>query len=183
MSFTRRSALKAGLGAILATALLGAPAFAHGPTPQKTDASVTIDAPIDKVWAVVSDFGAIGDWHPLVKSVQTSDDGKSRTLTLQGGTITETLDVASKERGVVAWRLGEPNPEALPVSSYNDKLMIEADGEDKTTLRWIGRFYRADTSNFPKEGQTDEAAVKAMSAYVKAGLDGLKARIEGGASG
>ena len=61
--------------------------------------------------------------------------------------------------------------------------MIEADGKDKTTLRWIGRFYRADTSNFPKEGQTDEAAVKAMSAYVKAGLDGLKARIEGGASG
>ncbi|WP_158555148.1 SRPBCC family protein [Fulvimarina endophytica] len=179
MSFNRRFALKAGLAVLIASVPIASPVFAHGPTPQKTDESVVIDAPLDRVWTVLSDFGSIAEWHPKVRAAETGKDGKSRTLTLDGGTITETLDVASKERGVVAWRLGEPNPEALAVSSYNDKLMLEANGDARTTVRWIGRFYRADTSNFPKDGQTDEAAVEAMTAYVRAGLDGLKTYVEG----
>ena len=84
----------------------------------------------------------------------------------------------SKERGVVAWRMDEPNPAALAVSSFNDKLRITAEDDTHTSVQWIGRFYRADTSNFPAEGQTDEAAVADMSRHVKTGLDGLKRFIE-----
>jgi len=40
------------------------------------------------------------------------------------------------------------------------------------------RFYRGDTGNTPAENLNDEAAVKAMNAYFKNGLDGLKKTIE-----
>ncbi|MER0240009.1 SRPBCC family protein [Fulvimarina sp. MAC8] len=181
MTITKRTFLTAAALAF-GVGLWAAPGLAHGPTPQKTDSTVTIDASFDDVWTVLSDFGSIGKWHPAVQSVETSDNGEARTLTLEGGEITETLDVSSKDRGVVAWRLGEPNPDALAVSSYNDKLMVTADGDDQTTVRWIGRFYRADTSNFPADDQTDEAAVEDMTRYVETGLEGLKSYIEAGVS-
>lgn len=178
MTTTRRTLLSATAAFAFAGALFASPALAHGPTPQKTDTTVTIDAPFDEVWNVLSDFGAIDAWHPAVQSAETSENGEARTLTLEGGTITETLDVSSKERGVVAWRLGEPNPDALAVSSYNDKMMVTDAGDDRTEVRWIGRFYRADTSNFPADDQTDEAAIEAMSDYVETGLEGLKTYLE-----
>lgn len=44
---------------------------------------------------------------------------------------------------------------------------------------WIGRFYRADTGNFPAEDQTDEVAVAAMADHVTTGLEGIKRYVEG----
>ena len=43
----------------------------------------------------------------------------------------------------------------------------------------MGRFYRADTGNEPAPDKNDAAAVKAMTAYFKTGLAGLKAKAEG----
>ena len=43
---------------------------------------------------------------------------------------------------------------------------------------WIGRFYRADTSNFPPEDKNDEAAIAAMTEFFQEGLKGLKAKAE-----
>ena len=47
-------------------------ALAHGPTPQKIDQSITIQAPPDAVWKVVGDFGGIGRWHPDVAKAEAS---------------------------------------------------------------------------------------------------------------
>ena len=44
--------------------------FAHGPTPQKVQESVTVNVSIDKAWALVKDFGAINKWHPAVKDIK-----------------------------------------------------------------------------------------------------------------
>lgn len=176
MTLSRRKIIGGLMTACLSLTI--GPAMAHGPTPHKTDETVVIDAPFDAVWEVVADFGSIAKWHPAVRAVRLGEDGKTRTLTLEGGDIIESLDVVSRERGVVAWRMDEPNPAALAVSSFNDKLRITAEDDTHTSVQWIGRFYRADTSNFPAEGQTDEAAVADMSRHVKTGLDGLKRFVE-----
>ena len=42
---------KIALGFILPFAV-----FAHGPTPQKADESIVIQAPVEKVWAVIKQF-------------------------------------------------------------------------------------------------------------------------------
>jgi mxaD protein len=42
----------------------------------------------------------------------------------------------------------------------------------------IGRFYRADTSNFPPEDKNDAAAIAAMKNLLAEGLKGLKAKAE-----
>jgi len=158
-------------------------ALAHGPTPQKGLESITINAPVDKVWDMVKEFGAIADWHPDVK--ESSGDGKHasggiRTLTLHnGGQLVEELDFYSDKDHEYSYRLKKENVEAFPTSSYSMEIQVKpgkAEGTSVVTLK--SRFYRGDTGNTPPENLSDAAAVKAVTAFLKNGLDGLKAKAE-----
>ncbi|MCS0504732.1 SRPBCC family protein [Ancylobacter sp. GSK1Z-4-2] len=161
-------------------AFAASPLLAHGPTPQKVDESVEIAAPPESVWAIVSAFGSIGDWHPMVKKVEaTGGDaaGAERTLTLEKGTLTEGLDESDVGERRLSWRLLNENVEAFPVSFYTSTIEVKPAGKN-SEVAWSARFYRGDTSNYPPEELNDEAAIAAMNAFVEQGLDGLKAKAE-----
>ena len=56
----------------IAVAILGslpALALAHGPSRQKVTESIEINAPVDKVWAVVGNFQDI-NWLPIVAKTE-----------------------------------------------------------------------------------------------------------------
>ncbi|MEZ0212135.1 MAG: SRPBCC family protein [Xanthobacteraceae bacterium] len=156
-------------------------AAAHGPTPQKADESVTIPAPPEHVWALIAAFGGIGQWHPLVLKVEaTGGDaaGAERVLTLAKGEITEGLDEADLAGRRLSYRLSKENIEAIPVSFYTATIeVLPAAGGSE--VRWSARFYRADTSNFPPDELNDDAAIAAMSDFLRRGLEGLKAKAGG----
>jgi mxaD protein len=155
---------------------------AHGPTPQKAEESVTIAASPDAVWAIVGDFQGIGAWHPLVKGVKGTggnEAGAERTITLEKGDVTETLDQYDAAGRSYGYRLAKENVEALPVSFYTATITVTDAGGGKSNVVWGGRFYRGDTGNFPPDELNDEAAVAAMSDFFRRGLDGLKAKVEG----
>lgn len=153
-------------------------AFAHGPTPQKIDEKMMIAAPVETVWKKVSDFNGIADWHPMVESVSSPEEG-TRVLKIKGkGEITDSLDEKDDAKHFMSYRLLEENIEAFPVSFYT--VSIELTEADKgTEMSWKGRFYRADTGNFPPEQYNDESAVKAMEAFAKTGMGSLKESLEG----
>ncbi|MGQ4273745.1 SRPBCC family protein [Terrihabitans sp. B22-R8] len=167
---------------LIALALLftAAPVAAHGPTPQKADEIITITAPPDKVWALVSAFGGIGEWHPLVKTVEAKGGdaaGAERALTLDKGIVTEGLDESDAGARRISWRLLTENAEAIPVSFYTSTIEITpSDGGSQ--VAWSARFYRGDTGNYPPDELNDEAAIAAMTGFVKEGLSGLKAKAE-----
>lgn len=52
---------------LLVTLLASFQIYAHGPTPQKVQETITINASVEKVWAVVKDFCNIQKWHPAVE--------------------------------------------------------------------------------------------------------------------
>jgi len=165
---------------LLCLPLLG---FAHGPTPQKAKESITINAPVAKVWDTVKQFSDIAHWHPDVK--QSTGDGKhesggTRTLTLQnGGQLVEELDFYSDKDHEYSYRLKTENAQAFPVSSYSITVQVLAgDTANNSTVLMKSRFYRGDTSNTPPANLTDEAAVNAMVSFFKNGLTGLKGTIE-----
>ncbi|MDD5275637.1 MAG: SRPBCC family protein [Methylovulum sp.] len=157
-------------------------ALAHGPTPQKAKESVTINAPVSTVWEAVKAFDGIANWHPDVKS--SAGDGKHesggiRTITLQnGGQLVEELDFYSDKDHEYSYRLKTENVQAFPASSYSVTLQVAPGSDaDNSTVVLKSRFYRGDTGNTPPENLNDEAAVKAMNAFFKNGLDGLKQKL------
>ncbi len=152
-----------------------------GPTPQKVAESNLIAAPPATVWKILGSFGGIADWHPLVKSAtSTGGDAPSaeRVLTLAKGEIGEGLDEYDAPARRYGYRMSEENIEALPVSFYTATIEVkEAPGGSE--VLWVGRFYRADTTNEPPDEYNDEAAIAAMTDFFKQGLEGLKAKVAG----
>jgi len=175
MMFSKRALL------VLALAIVAAcPAAAHGPTPQKAEEKIAISAPPDKVWAVIKDFAAFATWNPAITKCEAQGGnapGATRTITLKsGGVLTEGLDDYNEKEMMYAYRLSTENIEAFPVSFYSATITVKPAGTG-SEVEWVGRFYRADTSNFPPENLNDEAAVKAMTEFLRAGLEGIQAKV------
>ena len=157
--------------------LTALPGFAHGPTPQKVIETIEIAAPVDEVWDRVKDFGAVGRWNPALKAVDSSGGnrpGGKRTLTFANGeTLVEELDSYDAAAREYDYRLSQPNVKALPASSYSVVFKLIPAGSG-TRVEWKSRLYRGDTGNEPPEHLSDEAAVQAMHALFRAGLERLK---------
>lgn len=156
---------------------------AHGPTPQKANESIVINAPVDAVWNAVKQFDGIADWHPDVKA--SSGDGNnasdgSRTITLKNdGQLVESLDYYSDKDHEYNYRLKVENVTAFPVSSYTTNLKVTAgDDANRSIVSLKSRFYRGDTGNTPPDNLNDAAAVTAMKAFFSNGLLGLKQKLE-----
>lgn len=158
------------------------PAVAHGPTPQKVEETIAIAAPPAAVWDAVKDFGALASWNPLVESSEGkggNEAGGTRDVVLKsGGKLIDSLDEYLGEDMSYSYRLAEPNIEAFPVSFYSATLSVKPGESGGSQVEWSGRFYRADTGNFPSETQNDQAAIGAMTKFFKEGLETLKQKVE-----
>ncbi len=159
------------------------PAFAHGPTPQKAKESITINAPIAKVWAAVKQFDDIANWHPDLKKSEGDGNNQSggiRTLTFKNdASLVEELDYYNEPEHEYSYRLKTENTAALPTSSHSVELkVVHGDAADTSLVTIKSRFYRGDTGNTPPANLNDEAAVTAMTQFFKNSLSGLKSKLE-----
>lgn len=157
-------------------------ASAHGPTRQKVNESVEINASADKVWAVIGNFQDMS-WLPVVAKTEGkggNDVNATRTLTLKsGGTINELLDKYDAADHVYAYEMVKVDPKVFPVHDYSSRITVTANG-DKSTVEWHGAFYRGYMLNDPPPELNDEVALKAVTKLYKEGLAALKTKIESG---
>jgi hypothetical protein len=168
--------------AVAALSLISFAAFAHGPSRQKVTEKIEIGAPAAKVWAAVGNFQDMS-WLPgVAKTDGTGDntpDQAKRKLTLKdGGVIEETLTKYDAAGMSLSYRIDQVDVKVLPVNNYSSTLSVKEEG-GKSVVEWKGAFYRGFMNNDPPPELSDEAAVKAVAGIYKAGLDALKAKIEG----
>jgi hypothetical protein len=96
---------------------------------------VVINAPGDKVRAIVADYGSYPSWNPFVVKVEGDmSAGKDVRVTVQPvgqAQITGTGHVLASDPGRIAWsgRLGFPG-----VFSGVHTFLIEADGPNRTVF-------------------------------------------------
>jgi hypothetical protein len=156
---------------------------AHGPTRKKVEETVQINAPPEKVWAVVGDFQDMS-WHPAVTST-TGTGGSAvdatRQLTLQGGgTIDEVLYKYDEAKMTYSYRITAVDVKVLPVTNYSSHLTVLPGENGTSVLEWRGAFYRGYPNNDPPPELNDDAAVAAVTNVYRAGLDAVKAKVESG---
>ncbi len=150
--------------------------FAHGPSPQKVEKSITINSSPDKVWAIVKDFGSFQKWEPLVTDIKLEKKGEDtlRTLTLKsGGKVIERLKGIDEEAMKLKYEIVEGS---VPVADYNSFIVVtKGSNPNESNVTWVGRFYRVYKLNPPiPAGQDDESALKAVNEIYDAGLPALK---------
>jgi hypothetical protein len=171
------------LTALSLAAVASSATLAHGPTRQKVTESVEINAPADKVWAVVGNFYDLG-WLPIIAKTEGSGDltpeKATRHLTLKnGGEFDEILAKYDAKNFTVSYRIEKIDVKLLPVTNYSSSLVVTPAG-GKSTVEWRGAFYRGYPLNDPPPELSDEAAIKAVTGLYQSGLAALKAKIESG---
>lgn len=166
--------------AAAAAILFGGVAEAHGPSRQKVTESVTLNASPDEVWAVIGRFDDLS-WYPRAKSVtipegQETGPDAQRTVTWDNGQqTTEQLTKWSPDKHSYSYRTVTDNIDALPVTNYSGVITVKDEG-GKAKVEWTGAFYRGFPNNDPPPELNDDAAVAAVTAAHKIGLDALTAR-------
>lgn len=185
MAMTRRDVLWVGGGVatLLATpAVLRnfAPAEAHGPTRQRSNQSVDVARPPERVWALVGDFDAIARWHPAVASspaTRGNEIGSVRRLTLRAPgdpSFEEELTRHEPATRLYAYRILAVDPKVLPVNTYSSTFEVKSGPDGGSTVEWRSAFYRSFMNNDPPPDQNDAAAVRAIAGVQRAGLDSIK---------
>ncbi|MFZ8943506.1 MAG: SRPBCC family protein [Methylophilaceae bacterium] len=165
---------------LLVTLLASFQIYAHGPTPQKVQETITINASVEKVWAVVKDFCNIQKWHPAVEKTTCEKKGGDtfRTLVISSGeTVYEKLRSVDEDLLKLKFEIVEsPNP----FTDFNSYLIVTKGANDnEASVQWTARFYRLYKLNPPiPEGQDDATAKAAAQAIVDSGLAGLKKMLE-----
>lgn len=157
-------------------------AAAHGPSRQKVDEKIEINASADKVWAVIGNFQDMG-WHPAFKKTEGkggNEVGATRILTVDGGgQIFEILTKYKADTKSLSYEITEVDVKVVPVTNYSSTISVTGEG-DKSTVEWKGAFYRGYVNNEPPPELSDEAAVKAITGVYQSGLAALKKKLEGG---
>ncbi len=119
------------------------------------------------IWATVSEFCSIKNWHPAVADCQESKEGSDtyRVLTLKdnGGTIKEKL--TGSDDTSYSYEIVEG---PLPVKNYSAKFWVEPDERDpsRTVIHW--------DATFDANGKSDDEAKKIISDIFFAGLRSIK---------
>lgn len=161
--------------------LLPSLAVAHGPTRQKLSLAIDVKAPPETVWATIGNFQDMS-WHPAVFSTTGKGDntiGATRTLTLgkEGGpTIAEELYKYDATKMSYSYRITAVDVSVLPVTNYSSHLTVTPGAGGGSHVEWRGAFYRGYPNNDPPENLNDAAAIAAVTAVYKAGLDALEAK-------
>jgi hypothetical protein len=179
-----KSLFAVALAAIVAAPLLAPPAEAHGPTRKKVTETIEINAPPEKVWAVIGNFQDMS-WHPaVVKQAGQNGDaiGATRRLTLPNdGTIDEELVKYDAAKMFYSYRITAVDVKVLPVTNYSSTISVLPGPDGKTsTVEWRGAFYRGYPNNDPPAELNDDAAIAAVTGVYKGGLEALKKKVETG---
>lgn len=165
-------------------AVLPLTASAHGPTRQKVTETVEIAVPPEKVWETVGNFQDMS-WHPAIFANEGAGGNAidaTRKLTLgaaDGPTIDEVLYKFSDEKRSYSYRITAVEVDVLPVTNYSSHLTVKKGTDGGSLVEWRGAFYRGYPNNDPPENLNDAAAVAAVTGVYRAGLDALRAALEG----
>ncbi|MFO1103801.1 MAG: SRPBCC family protein [Methylocystis sp.] len=181
IAVTRRLFL-GGAAALVSSPPLAALA-AHGASPLKVVETAILDAPPEKVWAVVSDF-THADWLPGVARVEASgedvpDKARRRLIMADGGVIDELLTKRDAERMMLGLHREGDDPKRLPATNYTALITVRPAEGGKTEVEWKARFYRGHPNNDPPPELNDDVAIAAVTALQRAYLAALKAKVEG----
>jgi mxaD protein len=95
----------------------------------KARAEIEISRPADEVWAVVGDFGGIGEWMPgIVSCAVVGDD---RVLKMMGMEIIERLERRDSNERVLVYGIAG----GVPVINHRATITVLPDG-DGSRVTW-----------------------------------------------
>ena len=152
----------------------------HGPSRQKVNEKIEINADPEKVWGIVKNFMKY-DWNSSIQKViaENNEVGAERKLEFDGGKfVKQKLEKLDETKKIISWRIVETSNEIMPVNSYAAKIFVKESKNGKTLVNYKAGFYRGFMGNDPPESLNDENSKKKVAIFIKNSLEGLKSIAE-----
>jgi hypothetical protein len=126
--------------------------------------SDTFDAPIDRVWPLISDFGGIGKYMRGLDSCEVEGEGigADRVIGMAGGQVVERLTWLDNDRHALSYTIVSA---PLPLRRYVATIQLSPDGA-RCGVEWTGHF--------EPDGVSLEDAKKLVEAIYTGGIKGYK---------
>ena len=128
-----------------------------------------IDAPIERVWAIVADFGGLMRWHPMVLRCEIAGQGvgATRTVHFADWWAVERLDVLDPARHVVGYAVTDcSRPQNIGVTG---RIALSEAGPQRTRIEWV--------AGLEADNVHAEAVNGALKAYYPVRIGHLKAAL------
>lgn len=126
------------------------------------------DHPVEAIWAVIGDFGGLHRWHPQVRRLDLSWEGRIRTLHFaDGGLAVERLEARNEASRRYVYVLVDGS---LPLHACRSTLEVRPDG-GRSRVDW--------SCDFEALGDGEWAAEHAMRQLYNAGLQALAVTLAG----
>jgi mxaD protein len=122
----------------------------------------------ESAWRRLGGFGDVGEWHPMLKSVDSESDtpGAMRIARgADGGTQIERLEAYDAERHAYRYTIEETE---MPVRDYQAEFRIDADPDGESRVTWRAQFDDA--------GEDPSAGTEAVREFLHAGVQALEER-------
>jgi hypothetical protein len=132
----------------------------------------TFDAPVERVWPLVSDFGGLVGIVPGVEEcrVEGSGLGADRVIpTADGGSVVERLTWLDHDNHALSYSIVSGSP--FPWQRYVATVKLTPAG-DRTDIEWQGNFD-------PDEGVPEEKVAKIAGKLYAAMIGGYKSALAG----
>ena len=169
-------------GLMTALALISVSAMGAEANDLTASQSIRINAPPEKVWAVVGDFNGSSRWLPLVERSEivignNNQVGAIRLITRRDGTkVTERLLDHDPQAMRMAYTYIDG---AVRASDYFPVLSVKDAGDGTSVVEWSAHFKRlAYSIDPPPPGQDDKSLTDFYNGLYKSGLGNLKRVVE-----
>ncbi|WP_340317941.1 SRPBCC family protein [Rhizorhabdus argentea] len=99
--------------------------------------SADIPLPIATIWAMISDFSGLKNWHPLVDRCETVGQGEGavRTVHFADWWATESLDRLDHDHHVLEYRVIDSSRPA--VIGVKGSMRLTSLSPDATRIDWV----------------------------------------------
>jgi mxaD protein len=122
------------------------------------------------LWQKIGAFGAVGNWHPMLSSVDSEGDNVGSIRTAHGkdgSTQIERLLYFDATTHTYRYKM-ESTP--MPINDYVGEFHVEDNGDGTSTVEWSAQFDVAEI------GEADP--IKMIAGFLKAGTDSIEKKYD-----
>ncbi len=131
--------------------------------------SIEIQASPEQVWDLVGDTGGISAWVPALAQSETTDDGLTRSCTMQDGTkFYEDILNQDDDARLYEYTVRDG---VMPMTGFRGSIKVEESGAGSRIL-W--------NADFTAAGIPEEEAVGMIGGIYDRGLEMAKQKLENG---
>mgnify|MGYP002783577316 CR=1 FL=1 len=130
--------------------------------------TMTINAPVDKVWSVIAKGSGLDKWFPVIATCElkgTGEGAKRECTTVQGALLKETIITIDSNARVFQYTIDEQN--MMPTKNVLGSIYVSDAENNGSKIVWMANFELTDPA-------MEQPVLSGIDELYQSGIKGLE---------